>query len=177
MWTFESHLGADPFPHALQEKWKSLTSSFQYAVDMIVAAILAAIWSEMKNRRVPETEAAARWAAETENQFGSILRESMEKKTLIEVSLTSRKSYIGLIVAEDPEGGWEHAATMLPLLSGYREKDNRRLVITNNYAAATRNNPKSLANLSVVIAMKEVVSICRFDPEVRKALKEQSARA
>ena len=174
MWTFTDVLRVDPFPDEFQQQWRRLTSSFEYSIDLIVMAVLAAIWSETKNRRVDDLEASARWAAETENQFGSILRESMERKKLIEVSLTNRKSYVGLVTAEDPEGGWEHAVTLLPLLSGYRHQNTRRLIITNNYAAAAQRSATSLADLSVVIAMKEVVSICHFDPEIRNALQTQS---
>ena len=135
--------------------------------DAIALAIgIAFVSSRVTNAWITDKEAAARWASENESRMGWIFRESLERRQLLEVSLTNGKSYVGFVVDQDPRG-WEQDVALLPVLSGYRNTKTKRLVLTKNYAAS---RPRSLEDYAVVLPTNEVVSVCRFDVSVHRDL-------
>lgn len=146
---------------------------FEHSGAIAVAAGIAIVSSWITNARIPHQEAAARWALENESRVGWILRKSLEERQLVEMSLTNGKSYVGFVLEEDPSG-WEQDVALLPVLSGYRNEKTKRLVLTKNYAAAGR---KALKGYRVVIPMKAVVSICRFDISVHLRPARRGERA
>lgn len=154
------------------QKWGEFVP-FRHSGAITVATCMAIASSVITNARIPDKEAAARWAAETESRMGWILRESLEQRRLVEVSLTNGKSYVGFVLEEDP-GGWEQDLALLPVLSGYRNARTKRLVLTKNYAAA---GPPALKNFGVVVPVKEVVSVCRFDVAVHQTVASRGTRS
>ena len=135
---------------------------FNYSGTMATMALLAFVFSLVTNSRINDEDAAARWAIQNESRFGWLLRESLEKRRLVEVSTTTGKSYVGWVLHNDP-GGWERDVALLPVLSGYRKRDTRELMLTRNYAVL---GVESLRDYAVVVSMGQVISICRFDPSV-----------
>ena len=154
------------------EAWCRI-APFNHSGVLALTVALACAGSVGTNVRISDKEAAARWAVENENRIGWILRESLERRRLVEVSLTNGKSYVGFVVDEDP-GGWERDVALLPVLSGYRNSRTRRLVLTKNYAAL---GAASLRGNAVVLSMNEVVSICRFDTATHRDLKSRGRRS
>lgn len=126
------------------------------------------------NRKIPEEEAAARRALVEESRFGWLLRESLEQGYPVEISTTTRKSYVGFVLDEDPQG-WERDVAILPVLSGYRDPRNLRFRVTANYADLLSD--EMAENYAVAIAMKEIVSIARFDRDVHEKQVEDSGGA
>ena len=138
-------------------------------------AVIALAFPPIVNHFIPAEVAAAWRAPESEGRLGWLLRESLEKGLLVEISMTTRKSYIGFVLGEDPHG-WERDVALLPVLSGYRDLETSRLWITTNYSVLPDVLPgASLENYAVTIAMKDIVSINRFEPEVYQAMKAAGA--
>ena len=142
---------------------------FEYSGTLVLTVVLGLVAAVVVNVCISDDEAAARWAEKHESRFGWILRKSLEERLLVEVSTTSRKAYIGYVrtAAE-----WERDVALLPFLSGYRDPTTGRLRITTNYSQLP---PQWLENYAVTIAMKEVVSISRFDPKVYNQLRQARA--
>ena len=124
---------------------------FEYAATLTVMVVIALAIPPVVNQIVPADMAAARRAVVDESRFGWLLRESLEKGLLVEISTTTRKSYVGFVLDEDPQG-WERDVALLPVLSGYRDPETVRLRITTNYSLLKEG---MLENYAVTIAMKE----------------------
>ncbi len=153
-----------PYVAGLEDgKWA--WAPFEHAATLATLAVIALAIPPLVNWRIPEDADAARRAPVEESRFGWLLRESLEKGLLVEISTTTRKSYIGFVLGEDPQG-WEQDVALMPVLSGYRDPESLRLRITANYS---RLPAELLQNYAVTIATKEIVSISRFDPQVYRA--------
>ena len=136
---------------------------FKHAGTFAMLALIALSIPPLVNWKIPEDEAAARRALVEESRFGWLLRESLEQGFPVEISTTTRKSYVGFVLDEDPQG-WERDVAILPVLSGYRDPANLRFRITANYVDLLSD--EMAENYAVTIAMKEIVSIARFDRDV-----------
>ena len=145
------------------EDGKCAWAPFEHAATLATMVVIALAIPPLVNWKIPA--AAARRAPVEESRFGWLPRESLEKGLLVEISTTTRKSYIGFVLGEDPQG-WEQDVALLPVLSGYRDPESVRLRITANYS---RLPAELLQNYAVTIATKEIVSISRFDPQVYRA--------
>ena len=74
-------------------------------------------------------------------------------------SLSDRKVYVGIVVfvGEPTESeGMDHAFTLLPILSGYRDKDTLEVTFNTHYT--NTNQP-----LPIMLVQENVVSATRFD--------------
>ncbi|QOQ77941.1 hypothetical protein IMF22_13345 [Pseudomonas poae] len=93
------------------------------------------------------------------NAFRRLLRESIEQREPCMFSLSDRKVYVGIVVfvGEPTESeGMDHAFTLLPILSGYRDKDTLEVTFNTHYT--NTNQP-----LPIMLVQENVVSATRFD--------------
>lgn len=108
-----------------------------------------------------------------------LIVESIERGKLVEVSLKGDKAYIGFALANRVARWTGSHMSMLPVSSGYRDKDTRELVITTNYASVIakhiENMGKSaerpaveLRDFRVVIPRSEIISARLFDPDLHQ---------
>ena len=103
------------------------------------------------------------------------IAEAIRDTKLIEISLKTGKSYIGFPVGNTISRWPEADLTLLPVSSGYRNRDTQDLVITTHYAPAMQAHfaePPAdrwdLADFRVVIPRSEIVSARIFDPEFHR---------
>ncbi len=110
---------------------------------------------------------------ETAKQMGLrielLFAESMERRQPVELSLKSRKSYIGYVLEIIDPG--QPDVEIIPLASGYRREDTQELEITTHYAPVLREFVESdelehFTGFRVVIRMSEIVSARLFDLDV-----------
>jgi len=105
-----------------------------------------------------------------------LIVESIERGKLVEVSLKGDKVYIGFALASRVAKWTGSHMSMLPVSSGYRDKETRELTITTNYASvlakrikeignATEQSVVELRDFRMVIPRSEIVSARLFDPE------------
>ena len=100
----------------------------------------------------------------------------------IELSPKSRKSYIGLILGSEITRHGEPDIALIPLVSGYRDKDTLELEFTTNYAPAIKKSLEDVSGLQhedfqIVISRNEVVSARIFHPDVPGIFQDEKGNA
>ena len=168
-----SVLVADALGNALHPQgWMEAKALWKYAAPfahsgkLATAAMLGLGYVLMLNRRVGDEDAAARWAERTEGGAESLLRRSLENRTLVEIAMKTGRSYVGLVVrGNSPSVNWSGDVGLLPMFSGYRDSDTRSLQLTNNYTKL-----HDLEEREVVVMRSEIASIRRFDLDAYRAV-------
>ncbi len=102
-----------------------------------------------------------------EGSFDALLFNAMERKDKrpVLINLDSGKIYVGLInaIGEPTENeGPNSDISILPIMSGYRDKNTQQIKFTNIYPLDTSNRSHSM---SVIIDANEVTHISWFDIE------------
>ena len=142
--------------------WKDMVP-FDHSGKLAIATTLAALFVVIVNRRITDQDAAARWVERTEGGADVLLRRSLEQRELVEVSTKSGRSYVGFVLLMGVrEANWTRDVLLLPIASGYRDRETRSLRLTANYARL----PETLPNLEVAVMMSEITAIRRFDLDV-----------
>lgn len=126
---------------------------------------------------------AARYAAHKNGDLIELLlAEAMEQRKLVEISLTSGKSYIGHVLVSGIECSTDSDIKLLPLASGHRCKDKQELRITLRYpSSAWFYHPDISATTpaekiyQVVIPIAEVVSVRFFDFRIYEQFRLENA--
>ena len=94
--------------------------------------------------------------------------QSLENGDLIQVTLSSRKCYVGLIskIQEPNEESTGHQhISLVPFLSGYRDKDTLSLLFSNEYPKIEDLKDMNYNDV-VVFPVDEIVSVSGFDPVI-----------
>lgn len=122
------------------------------------------------NQFYDKEKAARRAATESGDLIELLIAESIEDQRLIELSLRSGKSYIGFALESGITRQGESDIALIPMASGYRNKDTHELEITTNYADTVKESLEKSSELiykdfRIVIPMPEIVSARVFHPE------------
>lgn len=138
--------------------WRKI-APFDNAGVLALTVVLATSIPPVINWKVDEVKAANRWALVNETSRGRLLRESLEKGHLVEVSLSDGQSHVG-IVYTSPHSEFEGDVFLAPELSGYRDPQTRKLIITTAYED---QDP----DIRIVSLLEKVVSVGYFDLDSR----------
>lgn len=119
------------------------------------------------------------------DHLDSFILESSVTQLPILVTLDSRKCYVGICFGEAgfDDGGSEHLS-ILPLLSGYRDKDTLSLQIQTNYHIHFEDNniydgqhdSLTLNHFRVIIPKSEIDAFSFFDVDTFKDFKKMEKR-
>lgn len=93
------------------------------------------------------------------NPLRILVRESIEQRVACMFSLSDRKVYVGIVVfvgAPTESEGIDHAFSLLPILSGYRDKDTLEVTFTTSYSDTNVPQP-------ILLIQENIVSATRFD--------------
>lgn len=93
---------------------------------------------------------------------------SLLRKKVVLISLSSRKIYVGIIksMGEPTESnGTNQEISLMPLMSGYRDKDTLNIMFTNNYnyQESTKENNLKENNFEIVIDSSIIETASLFD--------------
>lgn len=138
--------------------WQKIVP-FDHAGVLALTIVLATTIPHLINRILDAEEAANRWALVNESSRGRLLRESFEKGHLLEVSLSDGQSHVGFI-GTSPRSDFEGDLLLAPELSGYRDPQTRKLIITTEYEDQDDD-------FRMVSLLDQVVSVSHFDPDSR----------
>ena len=121
-------------------------------------------------------KAARRAARQSGDLIELLIVESIEEQRLIELSLKNGKSYIGFALESGITSQDESDISLIPMVSGYRNRNTQELEITTNYAPVVQKSLKETLDLAyedfrVVIPMPEIVSARLFHPETYERFK------
>ncbi|HHB6859375.1 TPA: hypothetical protein ACN7KA_004101 [Klebsiella pneumoniae] len=152
---------------------------------VVISIVLAALFGWLNKRRTSKGD--RRWDALAKavgnNAFESLLMEASARQFPIIATLSSRKIYVGLVTCPALENGLSEHLEILPLLSGYRDKDDLTINITTNYhqhylesGVISGMSRLNIQDFRVLIPKDEVETISFFDTETYNKFKENEAR-
>ncbi|NWC77428.1 hypothetical protein HX823_25450 [Pseudomonas sp. P7759] len=104
--------------------------------------------------------------------FRVLLRESIVQCMPCMFSLNDRKVYVGVVLfAGTPteSEGVDHAFTLIPILSGYRDKDTLEITLNTHYSTAANPPP-------ITLIQENVVSATQFDFTLWNAVHTRKTR-
>ena len=157
------------FPQA-GEIWE-LYAPFPHSGTAVLSVLLGFVLPFIGNRFYSQEKAARRIARESGNLVELLISKSIRQQKLIEISLRSGKSYIGFARESGITSQGESDIALIPMASGYRDKDTQELKITTDYARVIQESlkePPETSNLvytdfQVVIPMSEIISARIFN--------------
>ncbi len=122
-------------------------------------------------------------ARESGDLIELLISESIEEQKVVEISLRSGKSYIGFALESGITRQGESDIALIPIASGYRNKDTQELEITNDYARVileSLDDPSPSPSLvykdfQIVIPMSEIVSARIFHFEVYQQFQQEAS--
>ena len=149
-----------------------------FTSEVILSLVLSVLTPPVLNKIYDPLQTARKVAADAGEHIELLIDRAFQEERPIELSLRSRKTYIGLV----PESGIgtvsnsDTDVVLVPLLSGYRKEDTLEVVITTNYAGVMsahhgEDAGQRLGELEVVIPLSEVVSARMFDLEVYQSFR------
>jgi len=111
------------------------------------------------------------------NGVEHLLYQCMEGGDLAWITLTSHRIYIGMIMSSSFDSSDANNLVLIPMLSGYRDKDSLDLVVEHNYSAwyashdiTLTSEPQSALDFRKVILLDQIESLSLFDPASALAL-------
>ena len=159
------------FPE-ITSQWESYLD-YPYS-STVTLGILLEVVIGIAGNLVYSKDKAARDIAIKDGDFVELLiRESMQVPGLIELSLRSGKSYIGFALESGIAQSGDSDISMVPMASGYRNKETKELEITTYYAPVIEDSELDYTDFQVVIPKSEIVSARLFDPEIYQRFQER----
>ena len=154
-------------------------SAIPYDLSDTVAlgVLVSLIVPEIGNRIWKEEESAVKAAEDNGDRIELLLMESIQRQEPVEVTLKSRKCYIGRALRGRSVNYSQPDVSMIPVLSGYRNKETLELVPTLNYAQMTSQSGLNYEDFRIVIPKAQIVSVRLFDPDTYQRFQKQSQDA
>ena len=153
--------------------WKSYVP-FDYSGTVALSVLLGFMIPYVANLLYGKEKAERRAAQESGALMELIISESLDRQKPVELTLKNRKSYIGFALGRKIAAVGESDISLIPIKSGYRDKDTHELVLTTDYISTIRRclDDKSMIpdlrfeDFRIVIPMSEIGSVRIFHPEV-----------
>ena len=148
----------------------------------IGSALSGLVFPLVGNRFYNREKSAAHIAEKNGYRLDLLLAQSVKEQEFVELSLRSRKSYIGLILGSEITRHGEPDIALIPLVSGYRDKDTLELGITTDYTPALKKSLEDVSglqheDLQIVIPRDEVISARTFYPETYNLFQDEKGSA
>jgi len=144
----------------------------------IGAGILLVLTANLVMGKTRSAIAAATWYGDLiEMRLQNCMQDpkdpDRQEEKLAEVSLSSRKSYIGFVLNSGVASIGDTEIAILPVASGYRDVDTQELIITTHYGdleARARKYRVNVSDFQVVITKSEIMTVRVFVPEAYLSL-------
>lgn len=158
------------------ETWETLVPAPINSVQ-VLSLLLSLPVPSIGNLFTSQKDAARRVANENGRMMELLIVDSIERNELVEVSLASRKSYIGLALKNKVTSLGDSDVSIIPMASGYRDQLTQELKITIFYAPVFQKKPDDKTDTDfndfrIVIPFSEIVSIRLFKPDAYKKFQE-----
>ena len=137
-----------------------------------MSALLAGILPLMVNCVTKKDKWAKRSARASGDLIECLIQDAVESggEQLIEVSTKGSKCYIGFAQESGVTAQGEADIGVIPVVSGFRNSETRKLEITTDYLPTLRNTTLDIEEFRVLIPLAEIASVRRFDPEAYQML-------
>ena len=122
------------------------------------------------------------WMVPSRPLTRQLLTSMSDKTSQYMFSMTDRKVYIGRVssVGDLHEAGsMDDDFEIVPVMSGYRDKDTLRVSYTTDYSAVVEDMAEKGRRIgfTIVLSQKNIVSISRFEYEIWERFKSHQARS
>lgn len=159
--------------------WEAL-APFPYSGTALLSVCLGIGLPPIANFFYSKEKAAKRNALRSGDLIEFLIAKSIQEQKLIAITLRSGKSYIGFARESCISSHGETDVALIPMASGYRDKDSQELKITTYYAAMIEDSLSrdpslpdlSLEDFEIVFPMAEIISARIFDFEVYEAFQD-----
>ena len=153
--------------------WKSYVP-FYYSGTVALSVLLGFMFPNLANLLYGKEKAERRAAQESGALIELVISESLDRQKPVELTLKNGKSYIGFALGRKIAAIGESDISLIPIKSGYRDKDTHELVLTTDYISTIRmclDDDSMIPDLRfedfrIAIPMSEVRSVRIFHPEV-----------
>lgn len=162
-------------------RYKDLKFALWGVLSLVMAWVCGQLrkwWVGKGNRRIDALVKAV-----GDNALENMLMEASVTQFPIIVTLKSRKFYVGFIHCPAFEHGTSEFLELLPLLSGYRDKDDLTIHVTTNYKRHYIDNGilGGIANLELsdfrtLIPKGEIEGLSFFDTDTYSKFKEKEEK-
>ncbi|WP_146150836.1 hypothetical protein [Photobacterium indicum] len=150
---------------------------FDFRLDMLIIGFLSVAYSlvagihskrkmKVKEERLKEMRKIA-----NSDLMEKVFFDAMTRKMLVLVSLSSRKVYVGMAASTRIEHGDFENVEIIPIMSGYRDKDTLVFKEVHSYINHYKDNdigpkskPLSIYDFRNVIPTSQIESVSLFDP-------------
>ena len=149
----------------IEAQWESYIN-YPFSSTVTLGILLEVVIVIIGNLVYSKDKAARDIAIRDGDLVELLIRESMQARRLVELSLRSGKSYIGFAQESGIAKSGESDISVIPMASGYRSIDTLELKITTHYAPMIEGSELDYTDFRVVIPKSEIVSIRLFDPEL-----------
>lgn len=159
------------------QAWWQSVANFPYSGTLAMTLLLAIAAPLLINGALLLFSNKARWAMKAAEKHGNLIdwliEQALGTGSLLEITTKSGKSYVGFPQSSDLSSGDSFEVALIPVLSGYRQAETRKLEFTTDYWEAYFESAKegsSLSHLSpdeflLVIPRREIISARQFDPD------------
>ena len=148
--------------------WWQGEARFRHLSAIAAAFLLGPIAALATNLVYSKSRGAMRAVYRASNSMELLFVESMRSDSLVELTLHSGKAYVGWILNASVAEPERKFVEMLPLASGFRAKEDHKLLFTTNYAPVLampweHPEPTTESDFRVVLPVGEVRSARPFD--------------
>ena len=160
---------------SLIEWWGTLFPE-TFTIETVTAIALGVLSPYVLNLFYSKERSRRRAASSTGDHMELLISDALRNQSPIEISLRSRKLYIGFVTGENASRHSDMAVSLIPIYSGHRTEDSLNLVIDIDYRHAVKRllddaeredwNPD---DLRIVVPVGEIVSARQFDFAVHHA--------
>ena len=139
--------------------------AYPHAGTAILAAGVALFLALIVNLVIRKDRAKRILVARNDNGFLRLFHEAIAENRMVSVSLSSKKVYIGYVLRTPNLSPQEQFVGLLPVVSGYRDKDTLRLVPTTDYGPAISSGVTPANDFEITFALSSIESANLFDPK------------
>lgn len=168
-------LALNKFLPAVSSWWQPYVPA-PYSDAAILSVLLGFVLPWVGNHFFNEERAAQKVAQDSGDFVELLIADAIERQQLVEISLQSGKSYIGLALFSGIGQDNDADIVIIPVASGYRDQETRELVITTYYSPVLNEVLEKLglnyADFRIVIPMSQIVSARLFFPEAYELFQE-----
>lgn len=139
----------------------------------LISCLLVPVSNYIVRKRYKK-DAPIRWAIDKSgDEIEQLFKRSFEEGVLMQITLKNNKVYIGFCeVIPIPQK--TNFLTLTPILSGYRENETKKLIITTDYfevveryiATITDGNTRVKLNTDIIIKQDEILTANIYEQEI-----------
>lgn len=142
---------------------------FEHSGTVMLTAMFAVVAPPILNRIFNGNKLAKRTSLTNGDLVEWLVQDSLDHQTLVEISMKSGKSYIGLATHSGVSTSGPTDIALIPFASGYRDSESHILTMTTYYTDTLAEYKGDVDDFQIVVPRAEIASARKFMPGVWQA--------